>query len=123
MSRFLRAALVVAAVLVAVSAEAASLKICWDAGSVTTSVATLQVFADDAPLYPDVLAGSVLEGAKRCATKPFPASLVRGVDTAITLKAANALGEVGQASNAVTFRAPTIPAAVTGVTVSALAGP
>ena len=127
MRRMLGAGLVVAMVAVlATPAEAASLKVCWDGGSVTADAATLQVLADDVVIYPDMLAGAVTDpllSTKKCNTKPFPTSLVRGVNTAVTIKAVNALGEVGPASNAVTFRAPAVPPIVTGVTVQGVTGP
>lgn len=99
-------------------ANAASLRVCYDDASVTADMATVQAFVDTAPLFADVLAGSTLTGAKRCSTQPIPASLVRGRDLAVTLRAFNAFGEGGPASAPVTFRSPAIPTALTGTTVS-----
>lgn len=119
-TRFAVALLLFLALLAPARADAASLKICWDATGLTADVATIAAYGDATLLYPDLWAGAVQEGNKYCATKPFPSTLQRGSNVAVTLKAANALGEVGPASNAVSFRAPLTPSAVTGVTVQAV---
>jgi len=106
-------------------AHAASLKICYDNGSVDPSAATIR--ADATPpsgpavlLYADVLAGSVVSGTKRCSTQPYPSTLTPGTTYGVTLVAINSLGQGGAASNAVTFLNPAIPTPPTGVTVQAL---
>ena len=117
---------VLLSLVVATPSVAGSLQICWDATSISVDVTALQALADDVVIYPDLLVGSVADPApsvKRCNTKLFPTTLVRGANAAITLKAANTLGEVGPASNAITFRAPLVPVAVTGLVVKGLATP
>ncbi len=113
--------LVVAAIGVIASfafANAASLRVCYDDASVTVDMASIQALADGAPLFADVLAGSTLSGTKRCSTQAIPASLARGKDVAVTLRAVNAYGEGGPASAPVSFHSPALPSAVTGATVS-----
>lgn len=107
----------------AATADAASLKICWDAATINADVASIEAYGGATLLYPDVWAGAVQDGAKYCATKPFPSTLVRGTNVAVTLKAVNSLGEASAASNAVTFRAPLVPPVLTGVTVQGLSAP
>jgi len=103
----------------------ASLKICYDNGSVDPSAATIR--ADATPpsgpavlLYADVLAGSVVTGSKRCSTQPYPSTLTPGTTYGVTLVGINSLGQGGAASNAVTFLAPAIPGVITGVTIQAV---
>lgn len=110
--------IVVAMLALATVCDAASLRVCYDDASVTADMAQIQALADGAPLFADVLAGSTLSGTKRCSTQPIPASLARGKDVAVTLKAVNAFGEGGPASAPVSFRSPALPTVVTGATVS-----
>lgn len=106
-------------VLVSLSfAHAASLRVCFDATSVTSDTATIQALADGNPLFVDVLAGSTLTGTKWCSVQPIPTSLARGKDVAVTLRAFNAYGEGGPTSASVSFRSPALPPIVTGATVS-----
>ena len=108
------------------SAHAASLQACWDTASVTPDMATVALLADSSPilvLATNVLPGTPTTGGRSCAVVPFPATLTRGLDHAITLRAMNALGEVGPASVPVTFRPPNVPGQLTNPSISALAGP
>ena len=103
--------------LVPLSVEAASLKICWDDASQSTDVTTIQAAIDGAVMFPDVLLGSTLALTKRCNTVPIPANFPRGKDLSMTLRAVNAYGEPGGDSNSVVFRSPSIPGKLTGATV------
>lgn len=106
------------------SAEGAtpSLQICFDDPSVAAGNA-VQAFAGSTQIATDIVPGSTTNAGKRCAVVALVASLPRNVDLPVTLRAANALGEVSAASNAVPFRLPSAPTAPTGVTVSIIAGP
>jgi hypothetical protein len=137
--------LVVAAIGVIASfafANAASLRVCFDGASVTADTARVTALANASPLFEDVLRNSTAQSvciggpvhgepctapstcgggtcvSKRCDTQPIPASLARGQDVAITLRAFNAYGEGGPASAPVSFRSPALPPQVTGATVS-----
>ena len=113
-----------AMILVSSVAQGASLKICYDNGSVDGS-ATIQAIAHpptgtDIVLDDDVLAGSVLTGTVRCSTQPYPATLTPGTTYGVTLRGVNTLGQVGPSSNVVTFLSPNLPAVITGVSVQAV---
>jgi len=104
--------------LLAAPASAASLRICM-LDPLPVDTATVEFSIDAAIITPDLLPGSTLTGTTRCKIIPFP-TLTRGVDHAATARAYNALNEGGPASAPVTFRAPAIPTAITGVTVQAV---
>jgi hypothetical protein len=113
--------LTLAALLVAGAAEAASLKICYtDAGTDTVRVEALY---GGVALYGDLMPTAVTVAGVTCSTNVIPAGLVRGVAQPVTLRGYNAFGEGGGTSNPITFRAPLIPAILTGVTVQGVTGP
>lgn len=97
-------------------AEAASLKVCFS---------NIPVDTEDVNLYIDGLkAGDLFPGQMQpdqsvCGTIPLPASVARGQAKVYTVKAANLVGEEGPASNAITFRYPTVPGAATLLSVGA----
>jgi hypothetical protein len=105
--------------LLAAPASAASLRICM-VDPLPADTETLEFSIDAAVIAADLLPGSTLTGTTRCKIIPFPATLTRG-DHAATIRAFNVIGEGGPVSAPVTFRAPTIPAGVTNVTVQAVA--
>ena len=107
--------------LLATPATAGSLKICFT--DVGPDAARVEAFAGLAVLYADILPGSVTNGSTICSTNPIPSTLVRGIPQPITLRAWNSLGEVGPASNAITFRTPLIPPILSDVTVQGVTGP
>ena len=96
------------AVLAASSAHAASLRICFT-DDTSPDVATAPAFINGNPLAPDLLPGSTLTGTKRCNVAPIPATLVRGASATVTMKYANAVGEVSAPSNGLSFRNPALP--------------
>lgn len=98
-------------------AEAVQLEICFDDASKGSAATIKAIVNGSTVLYPDILAGSVLSGTKRCSTKELPSSIQTGVDYTLTLKGVNSVNVEGPASNAATFRVPTAPPAPTGVTV------
>ena len=104
--------------LYSTSVQAASLRICFDVSSVNSDLAKVRVFSNSDPLYEDILASSVIDGTKRCSIQAIPATFVRGSNVQITLRGVNAFEEVGPASNALAFRAPNTPQAITGATIS-----
>lgn len=105
--------------LLATPASAASLRICM-LDPLPVDTATVEFSIDAAVIAADLLPGSTLAGTTRCKVIPLP-TITRGIDHAATIRAVNALNEGGPASAPVTFRAPAIPAAITGVTVQAVA--
>lgn len=111
-------ALVALVALGARPALAASLQACWTTATVTTDMATVQLVADGSlVVVPDVLATDVVIGLKSCTTVPFPSTLIRGVDHAMTLRGVNAFGEVGTASAPVAFHPPLVPGVISGLSV------
>lgn len=88
-------------------ARAASLRICWE--EMTADVVGVPAFFNDDPVYENLLVDSTLSGASRCSVRPIPASLVKGKDFIVTLKAVNAVGEVSGPSNGMPFRNPASP--------------
>ena len=100
-------------------ADAASLRVCM-ADPLPVDAVTVPFFIDSLLEFPDLLPGSTVNGSVRCSVIPFPASLSRGVDHVATIQGVNVIGEGGPVSAPVTFRAPAVPAKITGVTVQAV---
>jgi hypothetical protein len=113
--------LTLGALLVAGPAHAASLKICYtDAGP---DVVRVEALYGAAQIYPDLVPAAVTVAGVTCSTNVIPATLVRGVAQPVTLRGYNAFGEGGGTSNPITFRAPPVPAILTGITIQGVTGP
>lgn len=113
---------VLLALLTAGTAEAASLRICFN--NIPLDTTQVRVYYGAVILYDDILVGSdTSDPIKICTTKPIPATLVRGVAQPVTLTGLNAFGEEGPASAAITFRAPTVPTLILGTTIQGVSNP
>lgn len=119
MRHLLRSCLVV---LVAGTAQAADLRICWSDAS-TASMAKVSAQLGTVATVADLLPGSTVSAGVRCSETPIVTTWPRNVDHIVTLRAVNALGEVSAPSNGVPFRLPSAPPVPSNVTVSIIAGP
>ena len=98
-------------------AQAASLKICYK--DIPTDTADINLYINavkSSTVYPGQ---TQLDGSACYTIIPIPAAVVRGSSLSYTLKSSNSLGEEGPASNAITFRFPTVPGAATLMSVGA----
>ena len=114
--------LVLVALLAPVLADAASIKVCYDPASVNADVATLLVIATaTSPVFNGTIGSNAPVGSG-CFTFPVPAQLPR-TTFSVTLVAQNTLGEVGPASNAISFRLAAVPPAPALLSVGGTATP
>lgn len=97
-------------------AEAASLKVCFTNIPADTEDVNLYI---DGLKVGDLFPGQMQPDQSVCGTMPLPASVARGQAKVYTVKATNTIGEEGPASNAITFRYPTVPGAPTLLSVGA----
>ena len=97
-------------------AEAASLKVCYK--DVPQDTEDVNLYIDNLKSG-DIFPGQMQTAGSICGTLPLPTTVTRGVSKSYTIKAVNVLGEEGPASNAITFRYPTVPGAATLVSVGA----
>lgn len=96
-------------------AGAASLRICYnDVKADTADVFVYIGSTKTASVFP----GQTMTNGNICGRiDPLPPPVIRGTTLAYTLRATNSIGEEGTASNALSFRYPTVPGAPTLVSV------
>lgn len=99
-------------------ADAAALRVCYNNLAVDTADVWLYIGGTKSS---DVFPGQTQLDGSICGTvTPLPAGVVRGTTQSATVRASNSLAEEGPASNAITFRYPTVPGPPTLVSVSVL---
>lgn len=99
-------------------AHAASLKVCYS--NVTADVSDVNLYIGTTKVV-DVFPGQTQGDGSICATiSPLPPAVQRGTVQSYTLKAINSIAEEGPASNALSFRYPSVPTAPTFVSLGAV---
>lgn len=118
LSAFLTAITLVFLVALAGAASAAGVKVCYK--DVAPDVTDINLYVGSTKTT-SVFAGQSQADGSVCATiSPLPAPILRGTTQTYTLRAVNTIGEEGPASNALSFRYPSVPSAPSLVSVGAV---
>lgn len=109
----------VVVLLCAAWAAAASLKVCYK--DVKPDTAAIPLYVGGIKAVNDLMVGgaSQPDGSSCTTLTPVPAAVARGTSQNYTLKATNAAGEEGGASNVIALRFPNLPGPPVLVSVGA----